>query len=60
MLQRIRRMSDGEKVGLGLLTIFFGSKVLDGLGKVIFFMIWLAVIIGFIGFCLLMAWITGS
>jgi len=60
MLERLKSLSDGEKLGLGLLTFLLGGKVLDGLGKIIFFLIWLVVIIGFIGFFLLMAAITGS
>lgn len=60
MLEQYKQLSDGEKVGVGLLAVFFGNKVLNALGRIIFFGVWLAIVIGFIGFALLMAWLTGS
>lgn len=58
--ERYQRLSDREKLGLGLLALFFGNKALNGVGKAIFFVVWLVVVIGFIGFCLLMAYLTGG
>lgn len=58
--EKIRELSDREKAGLGLLALFFGNKVLNGIGTAILFVVWIAVIIAFIGFALLMAFLTGE
>ncbi len=58
--ERISKLSSGEKLGLGLLALFFGGKAVEGLGKVLLFVVWLGAIFAFIAFCLFMAWVTGG
>lgn len=60
MLEQRNRLSDGERIGVGLLVAFFGNKVLNAVGKIIFFGVWLTLVIGIIAFCLFMAWLTGA
>jgi hypothetical protein len=59
MLEFFRKLKAGEKVGLGILAVIFGPKVLSMANSLVVAVVTIILVILIISFCLIMALIQG-